>query len=120
MRALKSLLFGLFWLILAVAIGIFAASNPDAVYLRFWPLEARFAVAPWVVLMAGMALGVLLAAVISGWYRLKAFVRTRQTDRQNKRLTAANLSLNEEAGTLRAAAKHEAQLSHQQMLDKSS
>lgn len=104
-------LFGLLWFLCQLAILvsfiIFAASNYERVPLRFWPFKGEIYLAPWTILLAGTLFGFFLAALVSGWLRLKGFTTRRKVERRSKALESRVADLSEEAGSLRTQAKQD-------------
>jgi len=76
----------LFWLAAGVCLLIFAVSNRGPVWIGFWPFPSEIAVPLWAVFFAGIFLGLVTAGVVTGWIRLKGFVRRRQLARSEDAL----------------------------------
>lgn len=94
------------WLLIAFVLIWFSANNIEPVSLSFYPLSIWISVPPWVILFAGIFLGLAAAGVATSWTRLKGFVARRQLGRERKRLADEVATLSEEAHITAAEKAH--------------
>ena len=111
MARIISFLKFLAWALLALLLVWFAANNTNGVELTFEPFSGALIVAPWLILFAGIFIGLVAAAFATSWRRLNAFVSNRQLKRERDQLGSEVATLSEEAHT-RAAQDARAKLTN--------
>ena len=72
--------------VLALVLVVFSASNTGWIQVGFWPFHAVLNVQIFWVLFAGVFLGVLLSALVTGRDRIKRSWSLRQSRKQVTRL----------------------------------
>lgn len=91
------------WLAVAIILVWFAANNTEGVLLRFHPLGFFLEVPPWLILFAGIFIGLGAAAFATSWRRLQVFAESRRYKRERDKLGKEVAALSEEAHTRSAA-----------------
>ncbi|TNE64610.1 MAG: DUF1049 domain-containing protein [Alphaproteobacteria bacterium] len=108
LQSFVTLIRRLFWLVLGVALIFFSVNNRQAVQLVFEPFSLSFPVPAFLLLFAGMFIGLVVAAGVTGWLRLQGFTRRRKAERRAETLEREVASLAEDAHTTRAGRAHDA------------
>ncbi|SDD23829.1 lipopolysaccharide assembly protein LapA domain-containing protein [Kordiimonas lacus] len=107
-QSLASLIRRIFWILLALFLIYFSVNNRTPVDLRFAPFDVTFAVPAFLLVFVGIFIGLLLAAGVTGWLRLKGFARRRQAERRAAYLEDQVSALAEDAHEAKARRAHDA------------
>jgi uncharacterized integral membrane protein len=107
-QSLISLIRRIFWILLGIFLIFFAVSNRTRVTLSFEPFGTAGNIPVFLVLFAGIFIGLILAAGVTGWLRLKGFTRRRQAERRASSLEQQVSTLSEDVHKAHAAEAHEA------------
>ncbi|MFC4346878.1 hypothetical protein ACFO5Q_03360 [Kordiimonas lipolytica] len=107
-QSLASLIRRLFWILLALFLILFSVNNRGPVQLSFEPFEFNFPVPAFLLVFAGIFIGLMLAAGVTGWLRLKGFARRRQAERRASFLEDQVSALSEDAHKAKAGEAHKA------------
>ncbi len=76
----------LIWAFIGAVLILFAVSNRTPVTLGLWPFTTQISAPPWLILFAGIFIGLIVAGLVTGWIRLKGFVARRQLARREAEL----------------------------------
>ncbi len=106
-QSLISLIRRLFWILLGVFLIFFSVNNRTAIELVFEPFDFVIPGVPafW-LLFIGIFIGLILAASVTGWIRLKGFARRRQAERRADFLEDRVTALSEDAYKSHAEKAH--------------
>jgi|GEM_PF-1716273 len=105
-QSLASLIRRLFWILLALFLIYFSVNNRLPVALSFSPFDFTFSVPAFLLVFAGIFIGLMLAAGVTGWLRLKGFARRRQAERRASYLEDQVSALSEDAHKAKAGDAH--------------
>lgn len=105
-QSFASLIRRLFWILLALALVFFSVNNRAPVTLSFSPFGFSADVPAFLLIFFGIFIGLLLAAGVTGWLRLKGFARRRQAERRASSLEDQVSALSEDAHKVRADDAH--------------
>jgi len=108
-QSLISLIRRLFWILLGVFLIFFSVNNRTAIDLVFEPFDFIVPGVPafW-LLFIGIFIGLILAATVTGWIRLKGFARRRQAERRADFLEDRVSALSEDVHKSHAEKAHTA------------
>lgn len=96
----------LFWLLLAAVLVIFSINNRMWLPLTFEPFGVSFELPVYGILFLGIFIGLLVAAGVTGWLRLKGFAARRQAERRAGYLEDQVSALAEDAHKTHAEEAH--------------
>lgn len=105
-QGFASLIRRLFWILLALFLVFFSVNNRGAVTLQFSPFDFTLPVPAFLLVFAGIFIGLFLAAGATGWLRLKGFARRRKAERRAAYLEEQVSALSEDAHKTRADDAH--------------
>ncbi|UTW55283.1 hypothetical protein [Kordiimonas sp. SCSIO 12610] len=98
----------LFWLSLAVILVIFSVNNRHDADLSFDPLFSNLPPIPvYMVLFAGIFIGITITGLSLNWLRLKGFTKRRQAERAASTLEDQVSTLSEDLHNSKAKLAHE-------------
>ena len=106
-QSFASLIRRLFWILLALALVFFSVNNRAPVTLSFAPFGFSADVPAFLLIFIGIFIGLILAAGVTGWLRLKGFARRRKAERRASSLEDQVSALSEDAHKVRAEGAHE-------------
>jgi uncharacterized integral membrane protein len=96
------------WILLGISLIIFAVNNRQGVELSFAPLWGSIPVPAWLILFAGIFIGLLVSATVTSWLRLEGFARRRKAERRADYLDDQMTAMAEDAHAGRAHKAHTA------------
>ena len=96
----------LFWILLALGLIWFSVSNRHAVPLSLAPFPWYADLPLYLIFFAGVFFGVALSVVVSGWLRLKGFLRAHKAERRAKALESEVAVLAEDSQRRQAETAH--------------
>ncbi len=97
----------LLWLIVGVALIIFAVNNRQITEISFAPLPYGIPAPIWAVLFAGIFIGLIISAFVTGWLRLQGFTKRRKAERRADYLDGQMAAMAEDTHKIKAAKAHE-------------
>lgn len=107
-QSLFRLIRRILWVLLGVALIFFAVKNRHTVEISFDPFLGSFHVKLWIVLFAGIFIGLMVSAAVTGWLRLESFAKRRKAERRADYLGEQMAAMAEDAHTGRALKAHTA------------
>lgn len=107
-QSLISLIRRLLWIVIGAFLVFFSVNNREWVDLSFSPLSFSLSVPLYSLLFVGIFLGLMLAATVTGWIRLKGFARRRRAERRADFLEDRVSALSEDAHKSHAEKAHTA------------
>jgi len=96
------------WIFLGLALIFFAVKNRDSVPVSFEPLLGIYDVPVWVLLFAGIFIGLAVSAAVTSWLRLEGFTKRRKAERRADYLDNQMALMAEDAHKGRAVHAHAA------------
>ncbi len=105
-KSLMLMIRRLFWLLLAAALVIFSINNRSWLPLSFEPFGFSFELPVYGILFLGIFIGLLVAAGVTGWLRLKGLAARRQAERRAGYLEDQVSALSEDAHKAHADVAH--------------
>ncbi|GHF13219.1 hypothetical protein GCM10017044_04000 [Kordiimonas sediminis] len=90
----------------ALVLVVFSVSNRSVVDIGFYPFDTLVALPVYLVLFAGIFLGLLVAASVSSYFRLRGFAQRRKAERRATELEKQVTEMSEDAHTRRAEEGH--------------
>ena len=107
-RPLAILIRRLLWISIGVALVVFAVNNRVITEISLSPLPFSLSLPLWGLLFAGIFIGLIIAATVTGWIRLQGFTQRRKAERRAVYLDKQVTALAEDAHQGRAAKAHNA------------
>lgn len=105
-RSFAILIRRLMWLIIGVGLVIFAVNNRQVTEISFNPLPYAVPIPIWGVLFAGIFIGLIVSAFVTGWLRLQGFTKRRQAERRADYLDSQMAAMAEDTHKLKAEKAH--------------
>lgn len=105
-QSLSRLIRRILWVLLGVVLIFFAVKNRHAVEISFDPFLGPFHVKLWIVLFAGIFIGLMVSAAVTGWLRLESFAKRRKAERRADYLGEQMAAMAEDAHAGRAHKAH--------------
>ncbi len=105
-RSLLKLIRHTFWFSLAACLILFSVNNRQLVDVSLFPLEGDYAIPAFFLIFVGIFIGLLAAAGVTGWLRLKAFTRRRKAERRANELEGQVAALSEDEHKKNAKEAH--------------
>lgn len=105
-RSFAMLIRRIVWLVLGIALIIFAINNRQITEISLAPLPYALPVPVWTVLFAGIFIGLVIAALVTGWLRLKGFTERRKAERRADYLDSQVTAMAEDTHKLKAEKAH--------------
>lgn len=96
----------LLWLVGGIALVIFAVSNRQIIEISIAPLPYALSVPVWGVLFAGIFIGLIVSAFVTGWLRLQSFTKRRKAERRADYLDSQMSAMAEDTHKLKAEKAH--------------
>lgn len=96
------------WFLLAVFLVLFAVNNRQPVVISLEPIGFLPAMPAYVLLFAGIFIGLGAAGAVTGWLRLQGFAKRRKAERRASYLEDQVSALSEDAHKHRASEAHAA------------
>lgn len=106
-HSLATLIRRLIWLLIGLALIVFAVSNRHITEISFSPVPYGVKVPVWAVLFTGIFIGLLIASFVTGWLRLKGFTARRKAERRAEEMGAQMSAMAEDSHKIKAAHAHE-------------
>ncbi len=106
-KPLARLIRRLFWLLMGFVLVFFAVNNRSVVDLSFAPFFGSFAVPIYLILFAGIFIGLAVAAFVTSWLRLEGFTKRRKAERRADYLGDQMSAMAEDAYVTQAARARE-------------
>ncbi len=106
-RSFAILIRRLLWLIVGIALIVFAVSNRQITEISFAPLPYSILIPIWAVLFAGIFIGLIISAFVTGWLRLEGFTKRRKAERRADYLDSQMSAMAEDTHKIKAAKAHE-------------
>lgn len=99
----------LFWALFSLALIWLAVANRHGVTVSVAPLDIpEFNMPLYLIFFVGILVGLILAAGVTGWLRLRAFTKRRKVERRADRLTEQVSELSEQRHRDHAEIAHKA------------
>jgi uncharacterized membrane protein YciS (DUF1049 family) len=107
LTSLMKLLRGIFWFLIAISLIFFSVNNRHDAGLKLDPLFADVAPIPvYIILFAGIFIGILITGMSLSWLRLKGFTRRRKVERTASQLEEQVTTLSEDLHKNKAEQAH--------------
>lgn len=103
------------WFVFAVLLIFFAVNNRQGVVLSLEPFGFLPPVPVFLIFFAGIFVGLIAAAGVTGWLRLEGFTKRRKAERRASYLEEQVSALSEDAHKQRAHEAHKAATDQRQL-----
>ncbi|PCI64370.1 MAG: hypothetical protein COB37_01995 [Kordiimonadales bacterium] len=107
-KSLSLLIRRLVWVVLGIVLVFFAVNNRADVAVSFDPLFGSYAIPIYIILFAGIFIGLMVAAVVTSWLRLEGFTKRRKAERRADYLDDQMSAMAEDAHQVRSTRAHNA------------
>jgi len=107
-KSLSQLIRRAAWILLGLALIFFAVKNRGGVPVSFEPIAGVQNIPIWIILFAGIFIGLAVSAAVTSWLRLEGFAKRRKAERRADYLDSQMALMAEDAHKGRAAHAHAA------------
>lgn len=107
-KSLSLLIRRLVWVLLGIVLVFFAVNNRVRVPVSFDPLFGSENIPIYIILFAGIFIGLMVAAVVTSWLRLEGFTKRRKAERRADYLDDQMSAMAEDAHQVRSVRAHNA------------
>lgn len=108
MAQLLNIVRRLLWAALALLLIFFSINNRQPIVVSLEPLGFLPPLPAYALLFAGIFIGLIAAAGVTGWLRLQGFAARRKAERRSQYLEGQVSALSEDAHKQRARESHDA------------
>lgn len=108
MAQLLNIVRRLLWAALALLLIFFSINNRQEITISLEPLGFLPPLPAYALLFAGIFIGLIAAAGVTGWLRLQGFAARRKAERRSQYLEGQVSALSEDAHKQRARESHDA------------